>query len=65
MSLKADREPVEVDWLTGTAFPTLRVTRYVVHANGWLTWIHPFDVPNSSRPIKRRSRPSDWRKMKP
>lgn len=62
MSLKAEREPVEVlanpcSAQYGEAPHWLPVTRYIMHTNDTLTWV---GFPNGPR---RHSKPTDWRKV--
>lgn len=59
MSVTRDREPVDVDHCEFK----IVVTRYIVHDDRCLTWIHPQDH-RQDHPRKRLARPRDWRKVK-
>lgn len=66
MSLTRDREPVEVlrYWSGKREFVAARPTRYVIHKDGWLSWVHPSCHGNP--PLRPRvTALSNWRKVKP
>lgn len=62
MSLKRDREPVEVKlWGSDNWIQTVRTTRYIIHKDGTLSWIHP--LYRTELPPRFASRVR-WRKVK-